>query len=169
MRKTLTGLTASLFAAALVALVGMTGVARAEPSAEHLALASKVAAATKADSGLDQIIPAIVDDAKTLFIRTNPDLSKDIGEVATKIGEDMKARRAELDKQISMIYAEAFTPEELKAISTFYESDAGKKLANSVNSLSLKTLEAARDWGDKLSSEMVSGIRAEMLKRGHNL
>ncbi|HOV05588.1 MAG TPA: hypothetical protein PLG99_14370, partial [Kaistiaceae bacterium] len=72
MRKTLTGLTASLFAAALVALVGMTGVARAEPSAEHLALAAKVAAATKADSGLDQIIPAIVDDAKTLFIRTNP-------------------------------------------------------------------------------------------------
>ncbi|HOV04954.1 MAG TPA: DUF2059 domain-containing protein, partial [Kaistiaceae bacterium] len=88
---------------------------------------------------------------------------------STKIGEDMKARRAELDKQISMIYAEAFTPDELKAISAFYESDAGKKLANSVNALSLKTLEAARDWGDKLSSDMVSGIRAEMLKRGHNL
>ncbi|MEZ5839443.1 MAG: DUF2059 domain-containing protein [Hyphomicrobiales bacterium] len=169
MRKTVAGLSAGIFAAAFIAMVGVTSPASAEPTAEHLALATKVITLTRADSGLDQIIPAIVDDAKTLFIRSNPDLAKDISEVADKIGEDMKARRSELEKAISVIYAEAFTADELKAIATFYESAPGAKLANTVNGLALKTLEAGRDWGDKLSGEMVAGVRAEMLKRGHNL
>src|SRR5690606_40372188 len=37
-------------------------------------------------------------------------------------------RRADLEKEVAAIYAQAFTVEELNAINTFYSSEAGKQL-----------------------------------------
>ncbi|MCC2112471.1 MAG: DUF2059 domain-containing protein [Hyphomicrobiales bacterium] len=150
-------------------LAGAVAPAAAQATAEHREMAGKLVKIIRADAGFGQIIPAIIDDAKTLFIRTNPDLSKDITEVADQIGEELQKKRTDLTEKVIDAYAETFTAEELTQIITFYETPAGKKLAESADALTLKTLDAARDWGDKMSEDIVGMIRAEMLKRGHNL
>ncbi len=150
-------------------LAGAVQPAAAQVTAEHRDMAGKLVKIIRADAGFDQIIPAIVDDAKTLFIRTNPDLSKDITEVVDQIGEELKKTRIDLTAKIIDAYAETFTADELAQIIAFYETPAGKKLADSADLLTLKTLDAVRAWGDKMSEDIIGMIRAEMLKRGHNL
>ena len=159
----------AILAALLTMLLGQAVPVAAEPSAEQRQLAARLVKILRADAGFDQVVPAIVNDAKTLFIRTNPDLSKDISEVADEIGEELKKTRGELTAKVVDAYAETFTVDELKQIIAFYESPVGRKLNESVDTLTIRTIEAAREWGDRMSQDIVGMIRAEMLKRGHNL
>ncbi len=111
----------------------------------------------------------MIEQAKNLFLRTNPGLTKDLNEVATKMRTDYAARNVELRDQVVKIYASHFTEQELKEALAFYKSAVGRKLIEHEPKILEKSMSDVQAWANKLSEEVVSKMRAEMKKKGHNI
>ena len=124
----------------------------------------------KGATGLyDSVIPGVIEQAKNLFLRTNPGLTKDLNEVATKLRTDYAARNVELRDQVVKIYASHFTEQELKEALAFYKTAVGRKLIEHEPKILEKSMSDVQAWANKLSEEVVSKMRAEMKKKGHNI
>lgn len=165
----------TLMAAALAASLATGAVAQTQPqmpvnfAAEHLAAARSAITASKAAEGFDNILPAVAQQAKALFIRTNPTLTTQIEEVVTTVALDMAKSRPDLDREIQRVWASRFSKSELEEIAKFYNSPVGVKLANESADMVALSARAAMAWQQKLSTDMVTRVREEMKKRGFNL
>lgn len=138
-------------------------------SKEHLEAARAAIAASKALSSFNNILPLMAEQTKALFIRTHPALKDEIEEVTSSIALELAKKRVALDHVIVGVWARRFTQKELEEILAFYQSDVGRKLANLSPQLAALSIGAAKKWGDEISIEMVTRVREEMLKRGHEL
>lgn len=136
---------------------------------EQLRLAQEAILASGSNETFDEILPTVAEQTKTVFLRTNPALAADIEEATTEVAIRMAQQRPALDRTVQEIWARRFTNEELQAIIDFYRSPAGSKLAKIGPDIVMLSAGAARQWGDRLSSEMITEVRAEMLKRGYDL
>lgn len=152
-----------------VVLAGCIAVApaRAQEIAEsHMTAAKAAIDGANAFRAFDEILPVIADKTRTLFIRTNPALTKEIDEVTNAVALELANLRPELDKTIMAIWARRFSEEELKQIAAFYQSEVGKKLATVEPEINALSIGAAKQWGDQLSTVMVARVREELKKRG---
>jgi hypothetical protein len=66
-------------------------------------------------------------------------------------------------------YAEHFTEAELNQVYTFYNSPLGAKLIKAEPEILDESMKYASDWADKLAQEVMTKMRDEMHKRGHDL
>ncbi|PLX39189.1 MAG: hypothetical protein C0606_01210 [Hyphomicrobiales bacterium] len=165
-------LIARIFAAALPLLLVFGAVdarAQEEFSKEHLRAAQKVIEVARAAEGFDEILPVMAEQTKSLFIRSNPAITREIEEATTNVAIKMAARRPELDRIVQEIWARRFTIEELEEINTFYASPTGTKLAKMSPEIIALSVGAAKQWGDALATEMVTLVREELKKQGHSL
>jgi hypothetical protein len=144
-------------------------MAQQQPSAAAMSTARELIAVKGATGMYDTIIPGVVEQAKNLFLRTNPGLAKDLNEVATKLRADYAPRNAELRDQVVRTYASHFTEQELKEALAFYKSAVGRKLIEHEPKILEKSMSDVQAWANKLSDEVVSKMRAEMKKKGHNI
>jgi len=136
---------------------------------EQLQLAQQAIAASKSNVGFDDILPVIAEQTKGLFIRSNPALAGDIEEVTQQVAIQLVSTRRKLDRTIQEVWARRFSNEELQAIIAFYKSPAGSKLADLSPELLALSVGAAKQWSDELSTQLVTRVREEMQKRGHEL
>ncbi len=75
-----------------------------------------------------------------------PNLQDQISSTVEAEALKLAARRADLEREAALVYAKAFTPEELQAITTFYSSEAGKKLLKDGPIATRELLKAADIW-----------------------
>ena len=136
---------------------------------EHLNKAEQVIELTKSAEGFDNILPIIADQTMTLFIRTNPALTREIEEVTTEAAIEMAQRRVQLNEILHKIWARRFSPEELDEIIAFFESDTGQKFAELTPSIAALSVGASKQWSDAIATDMVTKVRAELQERGHQL
>ena len=61
---------------------------------------------------------------------------------------------AELNKQLIPIYKKHFTQEDVKAIIAFYETPAGKKLAEQTPQITVESMQFTQTWGMGLFSKI---------------
>jgi uncharacterized protein len=160
--------------AALVIAVGYLatmGVASAQqPSPASVDLARQVILVKGGNSMFDPVIPGVIESAKNAFLPTNPNLSKDLTEVANQLKKEYDApKRAELLNEVAKIYAQRFTEQELKDLLTFYKSPLGQKVVVEEPKALDAALQRAQDWANNFSEEVITKMRAEMKKRGANL
>src|SRR2546423_13056317 len=106
------GIRAVFVAMAFVAL--FTPAQAQQPSANAIALAKEIITAKGSANMFDPILPNLVDKTRAMLLQTNPMLSKDLNEVATKVQTEMSPRTSELLTEMAKIYAGAFTEQELK-------------------------------------------------------
>ena len=158
----------ALFAAVLLAFAPAAN-AQPKPSANAVAEAQKVIAATGAANLLTPLIAGVVEQAKLLFLQQNPMLAKDLNEVAVKLRTDLAPRFSELSNQMATFYASEFTEQELKDILVFYQSPTGKKLLERQPVVIDHSMKFAQEWANKLSDEVIGKMREEMKKKGHAL
>jgi len=140
-----------------------------QPSAAALATAKELVAATDATLVFNPLIAGVVEQAKLLFLQQNPALAKDLNEIAAQIRTDLAPRFVDINNEVALLYAQHFTDQELKAILTFYQSPAGKKLLKQQPIVVDASMHFAQDWANKLSDEVIAKMRTELKKRGHNL
>jgi uncharacterized protein len=152
------------------ACVAFVGVARSQqPSPAAIATAKELIEIKGALSIFEALVPGVIEQTKNLFLQTNPNLSKDLNEVAAQLRAELAPRRAELTEQVALLYAQRFTEQELKSTLLFYKSPLGKKLAAEEPGFVDQSLRFAQDWANKLSDEVVGKMRVEMKKKGHDL
>jgi hypothetical protein len=140
-----------------------------EPTKEHLASARAAIEASRVAEGFDNVLLNVAQQTKALLQRNNPSLTGKIDEVTNKVALELAAKRVDLDKDIQTIWAREFTKPELDEISRFYSSPTGKKLADSTQKVVGLSMEKVIGWQQKISQEMLTRVREEMKKLGHNI
>jgi uncharacterized protein len=162
---------AALFALALPLdpAAGQPAGQAKEPSPAAVATAKELIEVKGATHMFDPVVPGVIETAKNMFLQTNPQLSKDLNEVAAQLRNELAAKRGEITDQVARIYAARFTEPELKEALAFYKTPLGKKLVSEEVVVLEQSMTRIQSWADRFSEEAVSRIRAEMRKRGHTL
>ena len=157
--------------AGLLALVlaALSPAQAQQPTANALALAKEIIIVKGGNAIYDPVVPGVVEQARTLFLQANPLLGKDLNEVAAKLQTELTPRTAELLNDGARLYALRFTEQELKDALAFYKSPLGRKMLAEEPVIADQSMRSAASWADKLSEEVISKMRSEMRKRGHEI
>ncbi len=140
-----------------------------QPAADHVALARQVVELSGASSSFDGVIPAFIEQAKALFLPTNPDLGRQFNEVGDALKAEFQPRVNELIQGIAVAYAQRFTVDELRRIQAFYQSAEGQKLVRTIPSIMEETFGRSQQWSQGVTRDIVARFREEFAKRGIRL
>ncbi len=140
-----------------------------QPSAAALSTAKEIVTVTSSAAMFAPLVAGVIEQAKILFLQQNPNLSKDITEIATKMRDDLTPRQIELGNEVARLYASRFTEQELKEILVFYKSPTGKKLLAEQPQVVDRSMKFAQEWANKLSDQVIAKMREELKKKGHAL
>jgi hypothetical protein len=155
-----------------VAALVVTAMVSAAPSRaddvtpSHLAAALEAVHSAKASKGFDNVLPLLSEKVQDQIIRLRPDLYKQITDVVQQEALKLVARRGDLDADVARIWANAFTEEELKAITAFYKSPAGLKFVDIGPQVVGASLQAVKGWSDRVGQELLQKSREELKKQG---
>jgi hypothetical protein len=140
-----------------------------QPSATSIAAATEIIDAKGSMILFEPLVPGVVEQAKNVFLQTNPNLSKDLTEVAANLRKQLALRLGNLKTEAAKVYAARFTEQEMKEIAAFYKTPLGKKLIEEEPKIVDGTLRMAQDWANRLSEEVMGLFRNEMKKKGHTI
>ena len=140
-----------------------------QPSKNALALANEILDIKGSMTIFEAVIPGVIEKSKATLLQMNPNLFKDLNDVATTLRKEFAPRLDSLRAEITQIYASRFTEQEMKDTIAFYKSALGQKLLNEEPAFVDRSMSAAQDWAIKLNDEVLQRFRAEMKKRGHSL
>jgi hypothetical protein len=166
---------AALIVLALVGTAGRASAQGAAPNAAHhpspaaVLLARQILESKHANDIFDPLIRGVVIKTRDFFMQTNFMWGKDLNEVADNLIKQYSARSGELMNDAARIYASHFTEAELKQLLAFYQSPLGQKVIVEEPKSADESMTMAGSWADKLSEEVMSKMRAEMKKRGHDM
>ncbi|PIT68785.1 DUF2059 domain-containing protein [Bartonella tribocorum] len=131
-------------------------------SDQHLDSARKAIKAIHATDQFDSFLPNAVQDFKNQLISDDPNLATDISNIVDKHALALIKRRSDLEKEIAHVYAKYFTQKELDAITTFYNSDTGKKFLTEVPNIARDSYSAFDVWRSALMQDLVENVKKEV-------
>lgn len=151
--------------AILVSGLALGASARAQDvPEEHVQAARAAISALNLTNQFDNILPALAERLKSELILNYPNLQDEISATVDKTALSLAPRRADLERESALVYAKAFTVEELKAIADFYNSDVGKKLLKDGPIAAREMLKAADIWAAGIRRDLSQQTNDEMLK-----
>jgi hypothetical protein len=152
------------------ALAALAGPLHAQqPSAGALASARELTELKGVQNLVNPVVVGVIEQTKGGILQTNPGLSKDLDEVSAQLRNEFQQRTGEITNEITRLYAQRFTEQELKEAIAFYKSPTGKKIMAEEPKILDETYARVQQWANQLQSEVAVRVRAEMKKRGHNL
>jgi hypothetical protein len=162
---------ARLAPAAMLAacLFSASALAQPQPSASAIASARELVELKGGAAMFDPVIVSVIEQTKAALLQTNPQLAKDLNDVATQLRAEFTPRRNELMTEAAKLYATAFTEQEIKDMTTFYKSPLGRKMLTTEPQVIDATFNFVEQWGPRVAEEAMNRFRAEMKKKGHNL
>ena len=161
---------ARLAPAAMLAGYLLTGAALAQqPSAAAVTAARELVELKGGAAMFDPVIVSVIEQTKGALLQTNPQLAKDLNDVATQLRNEFTPRRTELMNEAAKLYAARFTEQEIKDMTTFYKSPLGRKMLVTEPQVLDETFSFVQQWGPRVAEEAMNRFRAEMKKKGHNL
>ncbi|MBA3042164.1 MAG: DUF2059 domain-containing protein [Alphaproteobacteria bacterium] len=142
---------------------GLSAQAQEIP-AEHVQAARAAITALGATDRLDNILPNISDRLKTQLIQAYPNLEDKISQTVDAEALKLAPRRGDLEREAALVYAKAFTVEELNAMTAFYSSEAGKKLLKDGPIAMRELMKAADIWTAGVARDLEKQANEAMLK-----
>jgi hypothetical protein len=165
--QSLVRLAAAGFAALMLSAMPMAPALAQQPSKSALSLANEILDIKGSMLIFEAVIPGVVEKSKATFLQMNPNLFKDLNDVANNLRKEFAPRLDTLRADVARIYASRFTEQEMKDTIAFYKSPLGKKILTEEPAFVDRSMSAAQDWAIKLNDEILQRFRAEMKKRGH--
>ena len=150
--------------AALTMLAGVNLASAQEASQSQLAAARAAIAAIGATEQFDGILLNAAQALKSELIQKDPNLEPIITKTVDDKALALASRRADLETEAARAYANSFTEDELKAISAFYTSEAGKKLIAQGPIVTREVLRAAEVWQNGIARDLSMQV-AEVLSK----
>jgi hypothetical protein len=155
--------------AAMLAVGAVAGSARAQEPSPAAVNTARELMALKGVSMFDALIPGVIETVKNNFIPTNPNLIRELNEVAAQLRQEYAAKRPELHTEVARAYARHFSEQELKDILAFYKSPLGAKMIAQEPLAVEETLKRAQSWANDFSEQVMAKFRSEMKKKGHDI
>ncbi|KQO65961.1 hypothetical protein ASG60_03130 [Methylobacterium sp. Leaf469] len=134
----------------------------------HMALAREVMLSSGIARSFDSIIPAFSEQIRQNAV-TRPELGKDLDEVLVGLQPEMELQKQAMIDTAARIYATRLTEAELSDIATFFRSPAGKRYVETQPQVLDGIVQAMQGWTQEVSEYVMVRVRAEMVKRGHQL
>jgi hypothetical protein len=145
-------------------------VARAQqPSPAAVALAREVMTIKGVNSMTDPLVRGVIESVKNSFVPTNPNLMRELNDVATALHKELDGRSGEVLEQMAQAYASRFTERDLKDLLVFYKTPLGQKFIKEEPMALEDGLKRAQQWADAFADTVVARMRSEMQKKGHPL
>jgi uncharacterized protein len=148
---------------------GQNGSGSAAPSPSHLAAARALVVACGISRSFTNIIPQFMDQIASSLTQTRPEIAQDLTAVLTGLKPEFDRQADEMVDIAAQIYAKQMSEQDLKAAVTFFESPAGKKYVETQPAILAEVVTAMQGWQGKISTDMMTRVRAEMKKKGHEL
>jgi hypothetical protein len=146
--------------AAAVAILfsgAFTVSARAQEVSEaQLAAARDAIASLNVTDRYDNILPNLAERLKAQFIQASPNFQNQISAAVDEQALALAPRRADLEREAATIYAKGFSVDELKSISTFFNTETGKKLLTNQPLVSRELTKAAEIWANGISRDLTN-------------
>lgn len=143
---------------ALVVLAGVHSAMAQEVSESHLAAARAAVGSIGATEQFDEILPRAALALKAELIQKDPNLEAIITKTVDDKALALAARRSDLETEAARVYAHSFSEDDLKAISAFYTSPAGKKLIAEGPIVSREVLKAANIWQNGVARDLAQSV-----------
>jgi uncharacterized protein len=166
---TVTTLARFAAAAAIAIGIGLVPARAQEPSRAAINAAREVIIAKGGAAMFNPLVRGVIESVKASFLPTNPNLGRDLNEVAVVIDKEFDGKRGELLNEVAKVYARHFTEQELKDLVVFYKTPLGQKWAREEPIAIDEGLRRAKDWTDQFSDVVMTKFREEMRKRGKDL
>src|SRR3984893_14519863 len=150
---------------------GQTGPAPAAPSPSHLAAARarERLFACGMSRSFSIIIPQFMDQIGSSLTQTRPELIHDLNTVLTGLKPEFDRQADEMVDIAAQIYVRQMSEQDLKAAVAFFESPAGKKYVETQPAFLTEVVTAMQGWQGRISTDMMTRVRAEMKKKGHEI
>ncbi|MDH7788816.1 hypothetical protein QBD01_004864 [Ochrobactrum sp. 19YEA23] len=143
-------------------MAGVHAASAQEITDAHLQAAREAISAIHATEQFDEILPNAARALKGELIQKDPNLEGLITKTVDEKALALASRRSDLETESARAYAKAFSEEELKAISTFYTSPAGKKLLSEGPIVTREVVKAANVWQNGVARDLARDV-AEVL------
>jgi uncharacterized protein len=112
----------------------------------------------------DNILPNLAARLKAQLFQSYPNLEEQINSTVDKQAIALAPRRGDLEKEAAIVYAKAFTQDELKQIATFFNSPAGKKLINDQPVANRELGKAADIWASGIARDLEKNTNDVLVK-----
>ncbi len=146
-----------------------TGPGTTAPSPSHLAAARALVIASGMSRSFSIIIPQFMDQIAQSLTQTRPEIARDLNAVLMQLKPEFDHQADEMVDIAAQIYVKQLSEQELKAADAFFESPAGKKYVETQPAFLSEVVTAMQGWQGKISTDMMSRVRAEMKKKGHEI
>lgn len=143
--------------------------AQAVASPAHLAAARALVISSGLSRSFGIIIPQFIGQIESSLTQTRPELKADLGTVLTQLKPEFEKQADEMISIAAQIYAKQMSEQDLKAAAAFFESPAGKRYVESQPAFLTEVVTAMQGWQGKISTDMMTRVREEMKKKGHEL
>lgn len=140
-----------------------------EPSAAHLAAARQLVVVSGMSRSFAAAVPQTMQHLSSTFTQTRPELTQDLTIVLTQLKPDFDKRADQMIDVAAHIFAKLMSEADIKATDAFFESAAGKKYVETQPAFFNDVVNAMQDWQQKLAQDMVTRVREEMKKKGHDM
>jgi hypothetical protein len=151
-------------AAAAAVLLSATALSAQEISDTHLKAARAAIDAINATDDFDNILPAIARTIKGDLLQAHPNYDALIQQAVDEQTFAMVSRRVDLEREVALVYAKAFSEADLTAIANFYQSDAGKKLLSDGPVVTREMTNAVQIWERGIARDLTIAV-AEQLEK----
>jgi uncharacterized protein len=141
-----------------------------QPSPAAIAVAREVIITKGATALTQPLVLGVIESAKNVFVPTNPNLTRELNDVATALHKELDAKsNNEVVEQMARAYAARFTDQELKDLLVFYKTPLGQKFIKEEPAAIEDGLKNAQRWAEAFSETVMARIRTDMQKKGHPL
>jgi uncharacterized protein len=93
-------------------------------------------------------------EAIRIFRQQNALKNVDTEKVINLVLQKLSARKAEFSERLAKLYAETFTPEEMREIAAFYRSPAGSRLIDAQPELMKRSLSISNEIAMQIVKEL---------------
>jgi hypothetical protein len=140
-----------------------------QPTPQQISLARDVVLYSGIARSFEVVVPQYLDQIGANLTRTRPDLIRDLNVVMEQVKPEFDKRVDEMIDNAARIYAARLTEAQLKDAAAFFKSPAGIAYVQVQPALMGDLFPAMQAWQKRMSEDMVTRIRAEMKKKGHEL
>lgn len=136
---------------------------------EHIAKARRLILATGISRSFQIIVPEFMEQIGTALTQSHPDYVPDMNAVLRELRPEFDRQSDEMIDQSARIYASLLSEKDIDSILAFFDSDAGKKYVGAQPFFLNQLVSGIQAWQQKISINMMTRVRQEMKKRGHDL
>ncbi len=143
--------------------------AAGEITPSHLAAARELLQLNGIANSFAASIPQFFDQVGTTLTQTRPELASDLSKVFVQLKPEFDKKADDLTDKAAHLYATLLSEQDLNAIDTFFKSDAGKKYVQTQPNFMKDVVVIMESWREQISTDMMTRVRVEMQKKGHQL